>query len=64
LTFYESINFTHSVNILGALKMSAAFQNVRTLSASMASSYRSSIQATGHVLDPSRPWDFIHTPQT
>jgi hypothetical protein len=39
-------------------------QKVKTLSASLDSSYKSSIQPMGQVLDPSRPWDFMHTPQT
>ena len=42
----------------------SAFQKVRTLSDSLIISYKSSIQAMGQVLDPSRPWDFKHTPQT
>jgi hypothetical protein len=40
------------------------FQKVKILSASMAISYKSSIQPIGHVLDPTKPWDFMQTPQT
>ena len=40
------------------------FQKVNNLSDSMDISYKSSIQPMGQVLEPSRPWAFMQTPQT